>query len=120
MDTKQLIGALLLTFCGCALGAQEDKQSSLPSFDYEVAVAHEIKPPRRTIPLSGVEPGFNQISITLTVSPSGEVIDAKVSSGTGSEKNWPLLQGEGRQWKFTPFEEDGKAATAEVQEYVDL
>jgi ankyrin repeat protein len=120
MDTKRLIGAVLLAFWCSTLWAQGDKQPPLPSFDYEVAVTHEIKPHRRTIPENGVEPGFNQLSITLTISPAGEVIDAKVSSGTGSDKYWPLVEGEVRQWKFTPFEEGGKAVTAEVQEYVDL
>jgi ankyrin repeat protein len=120
MDMKRMVGAVLLSFCSSVLWAQDDKRSPLPSIDYEVAVAHEIKPHRRTIPEKGVEPGFNQLSITLTVSPAGEVIDAKVSSGTGSEKYWPLVESEVRQWKFTPFEQDGKAVTAEVQEYVDL
>jgi hypothetical protein len=120
MDIKRPISALLVLLCSACVFAQDDKRSSLPSFDYEVAVTHEIKPHRRTIPEKGVEPGFNQLSVILTVSPAGEVIDAKVSSGTGSEKYWPLVEGEVRQWKFTPFEEDGKAATAEVQEYVDL
>jgi ankyrin repeat protein len=120
MDTKRLIGAVLLSFCCSTLWAQDDRQPPLPFFDYEVAVAHEIKPHRRTIPEKGVEPGLNQLSIALTVSPAGEVTDAKVSSGSGSDKYWPLVEGEVRQWKFIPFEEDGKAVTAEVQEYVDL
>jgi ankyrin repeat protein len=120
MDTKRLIGAVLLTVCGSALWAQDDKQSSLPAFDYEVAVEHEIQPHRHTISLKGVESGENELVITLTVSPAGDVIGTKVSSGTGSLDYWPQVEAEVRRWKFTPFEKDGKAVTAEVQEYVEV
>lgn len=120
MDTNRLIGAVLLSFCSSVLWAQDDKQSPLPSFDYEVAVAHEIRPHRHTIPLNGVEPGIHELDITLTVSPAGDVISTQVSSGTGALEYWPQVEAEVRQWKFTPFEKDGKVVTAEVQEYVDV
>ena len=35
-------------------------------------------------------------------------------------KFWPQLQDEVRQWRFSPFEENGKAVTASVEEYIDL
>ena len=35
-------------------------------------------------------------------------------------KFWPQLEGEVRQWKFTPFEQNGGAVTADVEEYIDL
>jgi hypothetical protein len=47
------------------LWALNDKR---PSYDYDVARAHEIKPHRRTIPLEGVTPGLNQLRLTLIVS----------------------------------------------------
>lgn len=91
-----------------------------PSFDYDIARAHEIKPHRRTVPLQGVQSGFNQIHLTLTVSTTGEVVDAKPSGDHEPLKFWPQLEDEVRKWKFTPFEENGKAVTAEVEEYLDL
>lgn len=100
--------------------AQDEKRPSYPSYDYEIARAHEIKPHRRTVPLKGVDPGFNQIRLTLTVSPVGDVVDADAGGDRKTLKFWPELQGEVLRWKFTPFEDNGKAVTAEVEEYVDL
>jgi ankyrin repeat protein len=91
-----------------------------PLFEYDAARAHEIKPHRRSIPVDGVRPGFNQLRITLTVSPAGDVVDAEASGDSKSLKFWPQLQGEVSQWKFTPFEKDGNAVMAEVKEYIDL
>jgi hypothetical protein len=62
------------------LWALNDKPPSYPSYDYEVARAHEIKPHRRTIPMEGVPPGFNQLRLTLIVSPTGEVVNADASA----------------------------------------
>ena len=103
-----------------SLCALSEERSSYPSFDYDVARAHEIKPHRREIPLEGVSPGFHQLRLTLTVSPSGEVLDAKASGDRDMRGFWPQLQGEVRQWKFVPFQESGKVVTAEVEEYIDL
>ena len=97
-----------------------DKRHSNPSFDYDVARGHEIKPHRRTIPLKGVTPGFNQLRLTLIVSPAGEVASADASGEAEILKFWPQLQDEVRLWKFTPFERNGKPVTAEVEEYIDL
>lgn len=97
-----------------------DKRRSNPSFDYDVARGHEIKPHRRTVPVEGVRPGFNQLRLTLIVSPAGDVVNADASGEEKIVKFWPQLQGEVLQWKFTPFEENGKAVTAEVEEYIDL
>jgi ankyrin repeat protein len=98
----------------------DDKGPSKPSFDYDVARGHEIKPHRRTIPLKGVRPGFNQLRLTLIVSPAGDVASADASGEDEILKFWPQLQDEVRVWKFTPFERNGKAVTAEVEEYIDL
>jgi ankyrin repeat protein len=97
-----------------------DKRHSNPSFDYDVACGHEIKPHRRTIPLEGVRPGFNQLRLTLIVSPAGDVTSADASGEDKILKFWPQLQDEVRLWKFAPFEMNGKAVTAEVEEYIDL
>ena len=94
--------------------------TTTPSFPYDVARAHEIKPHRRTIPLQGVHSGFSQLTINLLVSPGGEVLDAKASGSPDVLKFWPQLQAEVDQWKFTPFEIDGKPVTARIEEYIDL
>jgi uncharacterized protein DUF6438 len=97
-----------------------DKKHSNPSFNYDVTRSHEIKPHRRTIPLKGVRPGFNQLRLTLIVSPAGDVASADASGEDEILKFWPQLQDEVRLWKFTPFEKNGKTVTAEVEEYIDL
>lgn len=98
----------------------DEKSQANPTFDYDVARTHEIKPHRRTIPFDGVGPGFNQLRLTLIVSPTGDVTSADANGGGDIMKFWPQLQGEVRRWKFTPFERDGKAVAAEVEEYIDL
>lgn len=118
-----MIRAIIVLTCLLSslwLWASDDKRPSYPSYDYDVARTHEIKPHRRTIPLEGVHPGFNQLHLTLTVSPTGDVVDADANGDRDAQKFWPQLQDEVRQWKFTPFEQDGKAVTAEVEEYIDL
>src|SRR6266478_4196852 len=100
--------------------ASEEKRPSYSSYDYDIARTHEIKPHRRTIPLEGVRSGFNQLRLTLTVSPTGDVVGADASGAPGILKLWTQLQDEVLQWKFMPFEKNGKAITAEVEEYIDL
>jgi len=114
------IVALVLLLSSIFLKAFDEKRSSYASFNYDVARAHEIKPHRREIPMEGARPGFNQLRLTLVVSPSGEVLDAKASGDDEILKFWPQLKAEVRQWKFTPFQQDGRAISAEVEEYVDL
>lgn len=112
-------GLVLLLWAG-TLWAQTSQIESEPSFDYETARTHEIKPHRDTIPLAGVGQGFNQLRLALTVSPQGNVIKAEAGGDSESLKYWPQVQGEVHQWKFTPFEVDGKPVTAQVEEYVDF
>lgn len=114
------IVALTCLLSNTPLWASNEKRQSYPSYDYQIARAHEIKPHRRTIPLWGVPDGDNQLHLTLIVSPTGDVLDAKADDSTKTVKFWPQLQGEVHQWKFTPFEENGKAVTAKVEEYLDL
>ncbi len=115
----------LIFVCTCllwpaSLWASSEKPPSYPRIDYEVARTHEIKPHRFTIPLAGMTPGLNQLHLTLIVSPTGDVVDAHPAGAGELLKFWPQLQGEVRQWKFTPFEVRGKAVTASVEEYIDL
>ena len=112
--------ALACMLSSVCLWASDEKRPLYPFFDYDVARPHEIKPHRRTIPLEGVRPGFNQLHLTLTVSPTGDVLEAKAGDDSDSQEFWPRVQGEVRGWRFAPFEKDGKAVTAEVEEYVDL
>jgi hypothetical protein len=98
----------------------EEKHAAYPSVDYQAAYTHQIKPHRRTIPLKGVSFGGDQIGITLTVSPAGEVLDAKPAGDERDLKLWPALRPEVLAWKYTPFEVDGHPVTASVEEYVDL
>ena len=97
-----------------------EPRSSYPSISYEVALSHEVKPHRRTIPVDGVRPGFNQLHLTLIVSPTGDVMKADASGSDADLKYWPTLQGEVEQWRFEPFEKNGIPVTVEVEEYIDL
>ncbi|MDR3741791.1 MAG: ankyrin repeat domain-containing protein [Terracidiphilus sp.] len=90
------------------------------SVDYDTARAHELPPHRRSIPLKGVRPGFSQLHLTLAISPSGDVTDAKAEGDKDALHYWPDLQSEVYQWKFTPFEQKGHTVAATVEEYIDL
>jgi ankyrin repeat protein len=105
--------------CACAW-ATEDKPSQVPSFNCEVARTHEIKPHRRTIPHAGVDSGFNQLHLTLTVSAAGDVLDVKAEGEDKPLAFWPELQPEVLSWKFKPFEVNGHPVTAQIDEYLDL
>ena len=118
--TTRLIAALVVSLLGGIAFAPDSKQPAHPVFDYDTARSHEIKPHRRTIPIEGVTEGFNQIHLTLTVSATGDVLDADPGSAGDLLKFWPQLQGEVAQWKFTPFEKDGKPVIAQIEEYIDL
>jgi Domain of unknown function (DUF6438)/Ankyrin repeats (3 copies) len=109
-----LVGVLVGAF------AQQPGEKPPASVEYKVAFQHEIKPHRRTIPMEGMDAGFNQLRLTLTVSPTGEVIDAEAGGDAAPLKHWAELKDEVMNWKFTPFEVKGKAVTAEVEEYIDL
>ncbi len=104
----------------CLLAAPAFAAGQSPSFDYDAARAHELKPHRRTIPHEGVREGFNQLHLTLTVSASGDVTDAKADGDKNTLPIWPDLESEVYQWKFTPFEKNGKPVAAQVEEYIDL
>jgi hypothetical protein len=118
-----MVSAALSVIClmtSSYLWAAGDQHPSYPSFDYDTARAHEIKPHRDTVQVQGVRSGLNQLHITLIVSPAGDVIEADEMGNPEMSKFWPQLQGEVLQWKFVPFEQGGKPVTAEVEEYIDL
>jgi ankyrin repeat protein len=70
--------------------------------------------------MKGVGAGFNQLHLTLIVSLTGDVSDAEASGDDRSMKFWPKLRDKVYHWKYVPFEKEGKAVTAEVEEYIDL
>ncbi|HEX6493970.1 MAG TPA: DUF6438 domain-containing protein [Acidobacteriaceae bacterium] len=118
---RALVPLAACLLASISLRASEKKQPTYPSFDYDAAVAHEVKPHRRTIPFEGIlSGGFHQLRLSLIVSPTGDVLHAEASGDGEARDVWPKLQEEVNQWKFTPFEEGGKAVTAEVEEYLDL
>jgi len=115
-----IIVAFTCLLSGIFLTAQDEQRPSYPSYVYGVAREHEIKPHRQTIPMEGVTSGFNQLRLTLIVSPAGGVVSADASGAPNTLEFWPQLQNEVRSWKFTPFEKNGQAVTAEIEEYIDL
>ena len=50
----------------------------------------------------------------------GDVVDATATGAPWNMEFWPKLREEVLGWKFKPFEKDGKAVTAEVEEFLDL
>lgn len=115
--------ALIVRFADTSVAsAQTEKGKPAPvlSVDSNIAREHELRPHRWNIPSAGIREGFNQLRLTLTVSPGGDVTDAKATGSPENEKMWPQIQGEIYQWKFKPFEKDGKPVTAKVEEYVNL
>ena len=99
---------------------QPAEKPAWPHFDSREAIKHEIKPLRHAIPHEGIQDGMNQITIRLTVSPAGDVLQASASGRFDLKQFWPEVEAEARGWKFTPFEKDGLVTTAEVDEYIEL
>jgi ankyrin repeat protein len=115
--------ALLCLLSGSWLLASEGQKPSYPSFDYETARDHEIKPHRQTIPVDGIGqawPGLHMLRLKLTVSPTGDVTHAEVIGEVEDARFWPQAEGEVYQWKFTPFKAGGKPVTTTVEERVEL
>lgn len=70
--------------------------------------------------MAGVGPFITQFDLTLTVTPSEDVIAADHTVNPELEQFWPRVRGAVMKWKFTPFKVDGKAATVSVSESADL
>ena len=114
------IVALTCLLSGSCLWAFAEEQSSYPSFDYGAARAHETQRYRHTIALAGVRPGFHQVHVTVTVSSVGDVISVDADPEPDLAKFRPKIQSEITQWKFRPFEIEGKSVVANLEEYIDL
>lgn len=115
--------ALTVLLSIALLPATDDKPRSNPRFDYNVARTHEIDPHGyiHTIHIAGMREGYSrQLHLTLTVSPTGDVVAAEAAGDPESLQFWPKVEDTIRQWKFTPFEQNGRAVTAQVEEFVDL
>jgi ankyrin repeat protein len=80
----------------------------------------EITPHRHNIPSEGARVGFKQLRLALTVSPSGDVLDARAFGESETLRFWPQVQDEVRHWKFIPFKKNGEAVTVEVEEYINF
>lgn len=99
------------------LAPSEEQKASLPHFNYNTARTHEIKPHRRIIPVEGGGYGAPlHLTLTLTISPTGAVTSVQATGDSHKMTLWPQLQSEVYQWKFIPFEKDGKPTTVEVEE----
>jgi hypothetical protein len=57
------IVALTCILSGILSQGSGDNKPSYPFYDFDIARKHEINPHRRTIPLEGVSPGFNQLRL---------------------------------------------------------
>ena len=102
--------------------AQGEKRLEYSSLDMKLPKRMRLSRTGDAIPSDGMRFGIGgeQLRLTLNVSPTGEVMDAEAVGEDNALKLWPQVNEEVRGWKFTPFEEDGKAVTAEVEEYIDL
>lgn len=99
------------------LAPSEDKKVPLPHVNYNTARTHVIKPHHRIIPAEGgVGRGDVRLHLTLIISPTGDVTSAQATGAHNTMALWPQVQGEVYQWKFIPFEKDGKPTTVEVEE----
>jgi ankyrin repeat protein len=97
-----------------------EKQRTEISVDIETARAHEIAPVRHLLHADDMKDGFLQLQLELKVSPLGDVLQVKASSPDGAMKYWPRLESEVRRWKFKPFEVDGKAVDATLDDYINI
>jgi len=111
------IGAAIVCLLLCRPSALPQTANAFP---YDEARKHEIKPHRRSVPVEGVQGGFNQLALTLSISPAGDVTHAEAKGDSDTLKFWHQLEGEVSQWRFTPFEVNGQPVTATIEEYIDL
>jgi hypothetical protein len=117
-----LVRLAVLTSMAALLWAQNESHPTSPTYKNDVARQHE-KPHRDFITVEGADPGANFLYFTVVVSTTGDVVDAfpdNDSSTPNVLRFWPQVEGEIRQWKFIPFEQNGRAVTARVEEHVIL
>ena len=97
--------------------SSEEKKPPLPHVNYNTARTHVIKPHRRIIPVEGGGGrGDVRLHLTLTISPTGDVTSAQATGNNNTMTLWPQAQSEVYQWKFIPFEKNGKPTTVQVEE----
>jgi len=111
-----------LAFCFLTSGLLVPLQTSpeIPSVDFTQARSHELAPHRHTIPMADVQQGFNQLELTVTISPAGDVIGAEANAYSDVIRLWPQIKEEVLGWKFTPFQVNGQPATVRAQEYINF
>lgn len=116
--------AMLLLVClwlALPLRATAQTPPVYPTFDHDTVLAHEIKPHEIAIKVEELKQGgVALLPVKLIVSPSGEVVDVKTIGNRNELKSWPLVEALVRQWKYVPFEVDGKPVTAEVEDRLVL
>ena len=83
--------ALVFLLSSSFVQASDEKPPANPSFEYDVARTHELKPHRRTVPMKGVQPGFNQLHLTITALAPG-------SYGGAEFVIWSSLQNTTHTW----------------------
>lgn len=105
-------------FLIASLPGRADTGASHSLFSYQEVRKHELLPHRRIIPRAGIRSGFNQLRLRLTVSADGRVAKAEPDENTALFALWPEVRDEVLAWKFLPFERDGKAVLAEVDDYI--
>src|SRR5581483_12406268 len=114
------IGAIACLLEVCLWGCR--RETAPPLFDHQTAYTHEIKPHHSSIPLQGIgiDNLEHNLQLRLTISPTGEVLDAKAYGDLNDLKFWPQAEKEVRRWKFKPFKENGRTVTAEIEEHIEL
>ena len=110
----------ILFVAGTMISAQGGVRTAAKAIDYETAVKHELKPHRSLFPVEGVRGGSKRLGLRLTVSAEGAVVDARASGYDDAVALWPKVKPEVMGWKFMPFEVNGRAATVQVDEEVEL
>jgi hypothetical protein len=114
------LSGIVILFCLLS-GSRLSMAQGSASCSYNVARRHEIQPHRRVIPLQGSVVGSGKLSLTLTVSPKGDVLSTDVDGEDGNSLHfWSEIEPEVKNWKFTPFEWDGVPITAKVQESIQI
>lgn len=88
--------------------------------DVKLARRHALPPRRTTIPGPGAQLGREQIRVTLTVSPEGDVTAAKPDPTSTPAAFWPRVKDEVLRWRFRPFEIHGQPTAALVDEEINL
>jgi hypothetical protein len=116
----------LLLIAASLLAVTEPASSpSEPRFPYSVVRAHQIKPQHHDIPVevtehTGLLRMAEALTLSLTISASGEVIHAEPVESGYALRLWPQIENQVYQWRYIPFDENGRPIVAHITEYVSL